>query len=70
MNEKFGYEDILDFWYSERVRGLWFSSAPDFDNEIRNRFEGLWKRAVSEELNSWLNTPEGALALVIVLGNL
>jgi uncharacterized protein (DUF924 family) len=61
---------LLDFWYSERIAKHWFSSTPALDEEIRSRFEPLWQRAAAGELDGWLDTPEGALALAIVLDQL
>ena len=61
---------LLDFWYSERVAKCWFSSTPALDDEIRARFEGLWQRAAAGELDDWADTPEGALALAIILDQL
>lgn len=59
--------DVLEFWFSARVTPLWFNSTPEFDNEIRTRFFATFKAAVYGELTGWTDTPEGALALVIVL---
>ena len=59
--------EIIDYWYSDRIKKHWFSSTPDLDNEIRNRYENLWERASAGELDEWINTPEGCLALVIIL---
>jgi uncharacterized protein (DUF924 family) len=61
---------LLDFWYSERIAKHWFSSTPALDEEIRSRFEPIWQRAVAGELDAWADTPEGALALAIVLDQL
>ncbi len=59
--------DIINFWYSEPMRSHWFSSSNEIDNEIKQRFEGSWERAQTEEYDSWLWTPDGCLALVIIL---
>jgi uncharacterized protein (DUF924 family) len=61
---------LLDYWYSEPVARRWFASTPALDEEIRARFEGLWRGAAGGELDGWAETPEGALALVIVLDQL
>lgn len=61
---------ILDYWYSEAVRPCWFNSTPALDAEIRARFESLWCQAAAGELDAWQATPEGALALVIILDQL
>ncbi|GMQ96373.1 MAG: DUF924 family protein [Gammaproteobacteria bacterium] len=63
-------EQLLEFWFSERVRKLWFRSTPEFDQEITNRFEATWQAAGEGKLSDWEDTPEGALALVIVLDQL
>jgi uncharacterized protein (DUF924 family) len=59
--------DVVNFWFSERVRPLRFRSTPAFDQEILNTYLSLWHAAVDHQLDHWLATPEGALALVIVL---
>jgi len=59
--------DIIQFWYSEPMNKHWFASTRTIDALIRERFESLWQQAACGELNSWLNTPEGCLALCIVL---
>lgn len=61
---------LLDFWYSAGMRSRWFNSTPALDDEIRSRFEPLWRRAATGELDHWLDSAEGALALVIVLDQL
>lgn len=62
-----GPQDVLDFWFSSRVSELWFDSTPEFDGELRDRFEPTLRAAVRGELESWQATPQGSLALVIVL---
>lgn len=58
---------VLDFWFSERVRALWFQSTPAFDAELCQRFVTTWQVARSGLLDDWADTGGGALALVIVL---
>jgi uncharacterized protein (DUF924 family) len=60
-------EQIIDYWYSEGLRGHWFASTPELDEEIRQRYAGLWERAARGELDAWQATAEGSLALAIVL---
>lgn len=62
--------ELLDYWYAPAMRPRWFDSTPALDAEIRQRFEALWRRAAAGELDAWIDTPEGALALVIVLDQL
>lgn len=62
--------DILDYWYSGRMQKHWFASTPAIDQEIRDRYQALWAQAAAGELDHWQDTPEGALALSIVLDQL
>jgi uncharacterized protein (DUF924 family) len=45
----------------------WFHSTPALDAEIRARFEALWRAGRDGELAHWEASPEGALALVVLL---
>ncbi len=60
-------EEILEFWFSERVRPLWYRTTADFDTELRERFLPTWQAAAAGRLGDWENTAQGALALTIVL---
>ncbi len=60
-------DDILDFWYSPPMPQYWFASTPVIDADIRERFGALWEQAAAGELDAWQATPEGCLALCIVL---
>lgn len=62
--------DVLDFWFSDRVEALWFSSTEAFDREIADIFESLWRQGRDGELSAWETTADGALALVILLDQL
>ena len=62
--------DILDFWFSRTSKNQWFKKDPDFDREIGERFEATYERAAAGELEDWKSTPEGCLALVILLDQL
>jgi len=64
------YEKVLAFWYAPEMRARWFDSTPALDERIRTEFEPLWQQAAAGELDHWQDTPEGALALVIVLDQL
>lgn len=59
--------EIIDFWFSQPVRPMWFQSTPEFDAELRQRYEPLWESARVGAIDHWENQAEGALALVIVL---
>ncbi len=60
-------QSIVEFWFSDKVQPLWFQSTPEFDTELRERFETAWQAAEQGRLDDWAETPEGALALVILL---
>jgi len=70
MTEQATIQNLLDFWYSPAMRERWFASTPALDQEIRDKFETLWQRAVKGELDDWQQSAEGCLALVIVLDQL
>jgi uncharacterized protein (DUF924 family) len=60
-------QDIIDFWFSERVRKMWWRKDEAFDEEIRTRFSDVQQRAAANELQAWRQTPQGRLAEIIVL---
>ena len=63
-------QDIIDFWYSPDIKAAWFKSTPGLDGQIRQRFESVWQSASEYELDAWMASPEGCLALVIILDQL
>lgn len=65
---------VLDFWFGPpdspefgQQRSQWFRKAPDFDREIRDRFEPLYRRGAAGELDDWQTAPESCLALLLLL---
>ncbi len=63
-------ERLIEFWFSDRVRPLWFRSTPEFDAELRADYLATVEAAAEGRLADWERTAEGALALVIVLDQL
>lgn len=63
-------DEMLSFWFSDRVRPLWFGSTPEFDAELCAQYLDTYRAALNGELSHWAETPEGALALVICLDQL
>lgn len=65
--------DILHFWFGEDKSDplahahLWFSAKPEFDEEVKRRFETLHHQAAKGELSHWLNYPQSCLAYIILL---
>ena len=64
---KYQFSEILDFWFSDKVKSLWFKKQESFDHEIQERFEPMYFAAKQGELDMWRNVPHSALALIIVL---
>jgi uncharacterized protein (DUF924 family) len=63
----FAPADILAFWFSQDVKAKWFVREDGFDAELRQRFGALLAKAKQGELAHWVESPDGALALVILL---
>ncbi|MFM0671675.1 DUF924 family protein [Paraburkholderia sediminicola] len=66
--------EVLDCWFGVpgaaefgTERKIWFSRNAAFDAMLRERFGALIDSARESALDSWTQTPLGALALVIVL---
>jgi len=58
--------EVVDFWH-EAGAGQWFGKDPAFDWRLRERFFELHLCAARREHDEWVQTPEGALALLILL---
>ena len=61
---------LLSFWYSDDIKKAWFASTQEIDTTIRQRYENLWQHAIQGELNDWMKTANGCLALIILLDQL
>ena len=57
---------VVTFW-REAGPALWFAKDEQFDARFRERFLRDHEAAARGELTQWQATPEGALALVILL---
>jgi len=58
--------DVVTFW-TEAGPKAWYRKNKAFDAEIRTRFEALHYAASRRELDGWAGTPQGALALLLLL---
>jgi len=65
-DERSFYVEILDFWRGAGPKA-WFKADEDFDAVIRHRFETAHLLASRSAYPGWSATPEGALALVLLL---
>lgn len=68
--------DIAAFWLADSLespekaaarRDWWYKGGVPVDDEIRARFGDLVPRACARELMGWQDTPDGALALILLL---
>ncbi len=60
------YDEIVDFWRSAGYR-KWFARDNAFDAEFRQRFEVAHFAAARGECEAWMESADGALALLILL---
>ena len=58
--------DVTGFW-KEAGPGKWFAKDDAFDDDFRRRFAHGHMMAARRELDHWMDTSEGALALLILL---
>lgn len=59
--------DVLAFWFAPGGEDRWFTPDPAFDAEIGQRFGALVEEALAGGLAAWAETPDGALALCLLL---
>ncbi|NUN12133.1 MAG: DUF924 domain-containing protein [Myxococcales bacterium] len=66
---------VLDFWFEGVTQteipqhriDLWFGKSDATDTLLKERFENLVERAADGSLKSWDESPQGRLALVVLL---
>jgi uncharacterized protein (DUF924 family) len=58
--------DVVEFW-RQAGSDRWFEKDAAFDEAIRLKYEGAHHAAARGEHDAWIETAEGALALVILL---
>jgi uncharacterized protein (DUF924 family) len=67
---------LLNFWFGSltgpetfnRDRyDLWFKNGRAYDETIREHFGNLWRQAEAGDLDDWAETPQGRLALILLL---
>jgi len=59
--------DVLEFWFSERSRALWFERNTAFDEELRALFGASVAAACVGDLDYWARAVDSSLALVLLL---
>jgi uncharacterized protein (DUF924 family) len=58
--------EVVSFW-REAGPSKWFSKDDAFDQSCRDRFLSTYEAAARGDLNEWELTPEGALAVILLL---
>jgi adenylate cyclase len=58
---------VLAFWFSDDIKPHWFAPTSAFDQVIRKRFADLFARAATGELAAWKASPDGCVALCVLL---
>ncbi|MFN3515128.1 MAG: DUF924 family protein [Phenylobacterium sp.] len=58
--------DVLNYWRAAGPQ-KWFAKDPAFDEALRLRFEPVHHAAARGDHDDWAQTPEGALALLLLL---
>lgn len=66
MNQQITPADVVTFW-KEAGPGKWFAKEDAFDALFHDRFRDAHFAAARRELDQWAETPEGVLALLILL---
>jgi uncharacterized protein (DUF924 family) len=57
---------VIAFWIDEIGPEGWYAGTPEIDARVRDGFEDLWHEAMAGALGTWLTSPRGALAYLIV----
>ena len=77
MPTEIGPDIVLEFWFGREdepgygeFREAWFRKDPEFDQQVRDRFEDLYETAAAGGLDDWMQEARSSLALVILLDQL
>jgi len=60
-------QELLDFWLDELTPDDWFRGGDELDARIRDRWLPRWEEARAGAFREWTVTPQGCLALVLLL---
>ncbi|MGE5477038.1 MAG: DUF924 family protein [Bacteroidales bacterium] len=63
-------QDILDFWFAPGMERRWFAADTALDRELAEHFGQDLTQATQGALDHWVDSADGALALVILLDQL
>ncbi len=69
-------DDVIAFWFDDAQRDaeviaekspMWFAKDKDIDATIHERFASLRELAITGALDDWTVTPQGTLALIVLV---
>src|SRR5437016_4273492 len=59
---------INSYWFeTDNPKKKWFGGSPEIDAEIKSQFSELISDARASKLTSWIEQPQGTLALLLLL---
>jgi uncharacterized protein (DUF924 family) len=70
MKAEITIQQVLNFWFTKPINKHWFNSNSKIDQQITDDYKSVWEQAKAGHLNSWKSTPDGCLALCIILDQL
>lgn len=56
--------DIINFWFFENYKPLWFAKDQAFDELVANKFKDAYTSVVAEPYDAWKETLAKVLALI------
>ena len=59
--------EIIKFWFEDITPKQWFKKDDQFDEMLKQRAAQIVQQALNGQLDSWAETPQGAIALVLLL---
>ena len=60
-------DGVLDYWREVVADGRWMRKDPALDEDFRERFLDLHMASAARRCDDWIETPGGALALMVLL---
>ncbi len=67
MADRGDIAEVLEFWFGPGMGERWFKQDPAFDDEVRAQLGAAREAAEDGVLESWRDSAEGCLALIVLL---